>query len=73
MPKGSGRPYNRATRTIVKGMKMANKKGMGQRSGMVPGSEGTPPGAGSYQLNNSFNRYARRGAGRQGTVKKKKK
>lgn len=59
MPKGTGRPYNASTKMIVKGMKMAKKKGTGQRAGMVPGSEGTPGGPGTFSINKTKRQQAR--------------
>lgn len=50
MPKGSKKPYNRGEKKVVEGMKMLRKSGAGKRQYEFPGAEGTPEGAGTYDV-----------------------
>lgn len=59
MPKGTGRPFNRANKQIVGGMKKARKSGLGKRTGMHPGTEGTPRGVGTFSTRPTKRQTAR--------------
>lgn len=59
MPKGTERPYNRAERKVVEGMKELRKKGLGRRRHLVPGAEGTAGGAGTFSPYESDRRSKR--------------
>lgn len=59
MPKGTGRPANRAHRMIMKGMKMARRSGIPRETGTVPGAEGTPRSRGNYEVRPTAKQEAR--------------